>query len=399
MESALRPRDIQARIRAGASPEEVAQAAGVPVERIGAFTDPVIAEREYIAGLARSNPVRRRGETTSHRTLRNAVTDALAARGVDADTADWDAWKREERRWQVRVGFEADGERHEALFAFDPQGRFSVAANDEGRMLIGDGVFDELALVRATQDAVDEEVEEPEEAAQADGPDGPADEDVDSDDAFHEGDLTEVDGVYDIVPPDRGDLDVLYDMLSSFDEDSVKIYAGLVHPKESSPGPGSPVVVEVVEQSITVTTVRADTETEGPDDAAPAAPEELTARDDRPAGADPEVEGAGATGQVRLGVVIEGGIDEEEMTGLVPRMEPVAKHNLELPDEVPASLPDAGEPAGAEVLTEEPEQLSLIDGPQEEAPTPKPRPRRKRASVPSWDEIMFGAPHAPKSGD
>jgi hypothetical protein len=24
--------------------------------------------------------------------------------------------------------------------------------------------------------------------------------------------------------------------------------------------------------------------------------------------------------------------------------------------------------------------------------TPKPRKRRKRASVPTWDEIMFGAP-------
>ena len=39
MESALRPRDIQARIRAGASPDEVAEAAGVPVERIAAFAD------------------------------------------------------------------------------------------------------------------------------------------------------------------------------------------------------------------------------------------------------------------------------------------------------------------------------------------------------------------------
>ena len=79
MDSALRPRDIQARIRAGASPEQVAEAAGVPIERIDAFAAPVIAERDYIAGLARTNPVRRRGETTSHRTLRNAVADALAA--------------------------------------------------------------------------------------------------------------------------------------------------------------------------------------------------------------------------------------------------------------------------------------------------------------------------------
>ena len=118
MESALRPRDIQARIRAGASPDEVAEAAGVPVEKIAAFADPVIAERDYIAGLARTNPVRRRGETTSHRTLRNAVADALAAKGVDADEAEWDAWKLEDRRWQVRVGAVAPAHAHPT----DPDG-------------------------------------------------------------------------------------------------------------------------------------------------------------------------------------------------------------------------------------------------------------------------------------
>ena len=317
MESALRPRDIQARIRAGASPEEVAQAAGVPVQRIDAFAAPVIAEREYIAGLSRANPVRRRGETASHRTLRNAVADSLAARGVDADAAEWDAWKLEDRRWQVRVAFEVGGERQEGLFVFDPMGRFTVAANEEARALIGDTTFDELALVRATQDAVEAEVEEPEEPRAAD--DG-----FDADDAFHEVDLAEVDGVYDIVPPDRHDLDVLYDMLSSFDEDSVKIYAGLVHPKESTPEPRTPVVVGAEGSEV------------------PAPTEE---------------------------------------------------------DEAAAPVVDDGEPEPQAPVADEPEQLSLIDEVEEPAPRPKPRTRRKRAAVPSWDEIMFGAPHTPKSDD
>jgi len=29
---------------------------------------------------------------------------------------------------------------------------------------------------------------------------------------------------------------------------------------------------------------------------------------------------------------------------------------------------------------------------QQPAPAPKPRGRKKRASIPSWDEIMFGGP-------
>ena len=310
MESALRPRDIQARIRAGASPEEVAEAAGVTVERIAAFADPVIAERDYIAGLARTNPVRRRGETTSHRTLRNAVTDALAARGIDADGARWDSWKLEDRRWQVQIRFDQEGTEHNGLFVFDAMGRFSVAANDEGRALIGDGRTDQLALVHATQDPLSEEettdaLTDDARAETDPAVDGdPAEEDFD--DAFHDGGLQEVDGVFDIVPAAKGDLDILYDMLSSFDEDSVKIYAGLVHPKESTPLEESP-VVELPQ---------------GRPDAEPITPPARPAEDDdRP---------------------------------------------------------------------EEPEQLALIDEPAEPAPKPKPRGRRKRASVPTWDEIMFG---------
>lgn len=358
MESALRPRDIQARIRAGASPEEVAQAAGVPLERIGAFAAPVIAERDYIAGLARTNPVRRRGETTSHRTLRNAVIDSLAARGVDADAADWDAWKLEDRRWQVRVGFEVDGERREGLFVFDPMGRFSVSANDEARTLIGDDVVDQLALVRATQDPVVED-----EAAEVEEPRPNDDDAFDAEDAFHEGDLTEVDGVYDIVPPERGDMDVLYDMLSSFDEDSVKIYAGLVHPKEATPEPDSPVVVEVVERSVNLAAVSSESHLE----------------DDGDEPVDDEAEESLASAA------------DEDMTGLVPRVEPIRPP---VQEEQAGAGPVAPGPA-----LDEPEQLSLIDDLEEPTPRPKPRTRRKRASVPSWDEIMFGAPHPTKPSE
>jgi len=41
--------------------------------------------------------------------------------------------------------------------------------------------------------------------------------------------LKEVDGVYDLVPP-RNEMDVLYDMISGIDEDSVRIYKGLQQP-------------------------------------------------------------------------------------------------------------------------------------------------------------------------
>ncbi|MBK8462736.1 MAG: DUF3071 domain-containing protein [Nigerium sp.] len=313
MDSALRPRDIQARIRAGASVEDVAEAAGVPIGRIEAFAAPVIAERDYICGLARTNPVRRRGETSSHRSLRNAVADTLAGRGVDDDAVAWDAWKLEDRRWQVQVAFtEADTE-HRGLFVFDATGRFSVAVNDEAGRLIGESRHDDLALVHAIQDAG---LDTSEDAAAPDADDNDNGDGDDAEDAFQESELEEIDGVYDIVPARERDLDVLFDMLSSFDEDSVKIYAGLVHPKDApaADAPG-PVVAET---------------------SADAAP---------PAQASPDG------------------------------------------SEHPADVP----PASAE-----PEQLSLIEE-DTPPPAPKPRGRRKRAAVPSWDEIMFGSPRPDNS--
>ena len=63
MESVLRPRDIQARIRAGESPEDVAAAAQTSVDRIMGFATPVLAERAYQAELALKASVRRRVAT------------------------------------------------------------------------------------------------------------------------------------------------------------------------------------------------------------------------------------------------------------------------------------------------------------------------------------------------
>ena len=336
MDSALTPREIQARIRAGESLQEVARAAGLGVEWVEPFAAPVIAEREFLAGQAQAHPVRRGGETIAHRTLGQVVTDRLASRRVDLETVVWDAWKLEGRRWVVRVDYDSGKAHREARFIYDASGRFSIADNDDARWLLGlhsashgpqpgrrrreedaeptVGLNDELALVRVVQPRVDEPAD-PEDTA-------PLEELSDElDDAYSEGELTEVDGVYDIVPASDSGLDVLYDMLSSFDEDSVQVYAGLIRPAD---GPSASPVL-----------------------------------DDGPAAADePEAE---------IEVAVE------------PEPEVVTEAEPEVRD-----ISTGGEAA-------EPDQPALVEDEPAPAPAP-PKPKRKRAQVPSWDEIMFGSP-------
>jgi hypothetical protein len=137
VESHLRPRDIQARIRAGASAEEVAQLAGIPVERVRRFEGPVLAERAFMAERARKTPVRRPGENTGPQ-LGEAVQERLALRGAEKDTTQWDSWRRDDGTWEVLLVYRVAGEPHSASWTYDPPRRLVQAVDDEARALIGE---------------------------------------------------------------------------------------------------------------------------------------------------------------------------------------------------------------------------------------------------------------------
>ncbi|MCM2387117.1 septation protein SepH [Streptomyces albipurpureus] len=137
VESHLRPRDIQARIRAGASAEEVAQFAGIPVERVRRFEGPVLAERAFMAERARKTPVRRPGENSGPQ-LGDAVQERLTLRGAEKDTALWDSWRRDDGTWEVLLVYRVAGEPHAASWTYDPPRRLVQAVDDEARALIGE---------------------------------------------------------------------------------------------------------------------------------------------------------------------------------------------------------------------------------------------------------------------
>jgi len=142
MESALRPRDIQARIRAGETPEAVAQAAQTTVDKIMTYAGPVLAEREHVAERAQRSSVRRApGESAgAARTLGDAVAAHLRAGNVDPATVAWDAWRREDGRWTLTALFETSERTGTAEFTYDAPGNYVVLDNDDAKWLVGEVV-------------------------------------------------------------------------------------------------------------------------------------------------------------------------------------------------------------------------------------------------------------------
>ncbi len=138
MESALRPRDIQARIRSGESPDAVAALAQVSVEKVMPYCVPVLAERQHIADLAGRSHVRRKNADSPARRLAEVVAEKLRGRGIEPDAAEWDAWRREDGRWTVQAAYLSGEHERAAQFVFDAVGRFSLADDDEARWLTGE---------------------------------------------------------------------------------------------------------------------------------------------------------------------------------------------------------------------------------------------------------------------
>ncbi|WP_280265998.1 septation protein SepH [Nocardia wallacei] len=119
MEATMRPRDIQARIRAGASVEQVTEESGMPTSRVERFAYPVLLERARAAELAqRAHPVRKDGPAVE--TLLDVVTAAFAERGHNSDIAEWDAWKDEKGHWVAQLQWQAGRSVIAAHWRFQP---------------------------------------------------------------------------------------------------------------------------------------------------------------------------------------------------------------------------------------------------------------------------------------
>jgi hypothetical protein len=335
----LRPKEIQTRIRAGSSAEAVAEATGWPLEKIRRYEGPVLAERSHVAELAQAVRLRRR--PAEQVTLGAEVVGRLTARDVDPERAEWDAWRSDSGPWTVIVRFEAGGRPREARWHFDLAARSVTPADDEARWLSeqvpdGDGPLAGGRLAAVPPGVVY---------------------DVDAD-----GGVPMVD--------DGGPLDLMSAMRTRRAD-------RVATSRRRPPQPARP-----------DTGARPDP-ADVPGARHPARRarhhEPETVRLDPAMLADPPAAHPPAS----------------LTTGLVKPGEQAPDHPDDRPAlaRAPAADPPADPPAAPPAPAPRPEPTPVADGPaadpadDEEASTPRhrsTRARNRRASVPSWDDIMFG---------
>ena len=136
----IRPRDIQARIRAGETAEEVSAAAGIPLEKVRRYEGPVLAEREHVAAQAQSATVRDTGSAEGPAPrLGELMQSRFEPLGIELSVLGWDAWRREDGRWVVRLVYPDSTRVRAALWLYDPERRVVLPQDAQARALV-DGV-------------------------------------------------------------------------------------------------------------------------------------------------------------------------------------------------------------------------------------------------------------------
>jgi hypothetical protein len=123
IESALSPREMQTRLRAGRTVAQVAAEAGVDIEWVERFAAPVLAEQAAAIARAQELVVRTSRRGQSDRGLASSVRRNLADRGIllleeEFDSA-WSAHQLADNDWIIRFRYRSRGRDQQAEYLLD----------------------------------------------------------------------------------------------------------------------------------------------------------------------------------------------------------------------------------------------------------------------------------------
>jgi len=135
-------KEIQRRLRAGESFEQVAREGQTTVDKVERFSGPIMQEREYILARAREL-IMRKDAHRSDLTFADVVLAKLAPRGVDIDAISWNTWRLPDNTWHIELHYLNRDGNGLATWNFDLARRALDATDNNGAWLI-----DEDAPVR-----------------------------------------------------------------------------------------------------------------------------------------------------------------------------------------------------------------------------------------------------------
>lgn len=163
----LSPREIQSRIRSGATVAELAEESGMDAAAIERFSGPVLAERAWVSEQARACVVRPGNED-----LETLVQRDVRGKG---DGLVWDSWRRPDGRWTVVAAIGDDSP--VSTWVYDARSR-SIQPDDAASHRLASE--DVVVPLRPTTSTVSLPRDEPEPEPVAASPDvvpSPADDD------------------------------------------------------------------------------------------------------------------------------------------------------------------------------------------------------------------------------
>ncbi|RJF44872.1 DUF3071 domain-containing protein [Actinomyces sp. 2119] len=384
----VRPRQLQALMRAGATATEVAVATGMDVAHVRRYEGPVVAERQWAVTQAQSCRI---GWEKDSPLLGDLVVDRLATRGVNPSSLEWDALREGRDPWLIMVTFVQSAEEKHARWSLDLAARSVHALDDEARWLT------EAASASRRPAVFDQDSQAPGASARWGQEPGRAG----APGAEHPGHAAVTPSSQDSVGPDEA---VRHD----FGEGTQPAPGPSHVPEPASPGNGSPAGPASAATTLDATDalladlasnrgrrMEVEVPAEDPQDAllfsdqAPEAPQSGYAAEDG-------TQTSGIRAQVYS-------MSERRRRGsagsrLAPAPEPSDPTSQTPAVGVPADSADPDTEPVPEVTapTRAGSRANLATDPQtsaaQTAASPAPRSRRRsRRSVPSWDEIVFGA--------
>lgn len=164
----VRPREIQALLRAGKNRAEVAAETGLDEADVQRFEEPVRAEQRYMLDLAHGVSVRTEpglpGDTAAATDDDQRFGQVISERliGLGNTVNIWRSWRDEEAGWMIGLEFDSRDGDHDAIWSFDHKKRILTPLTPDATNLskigdVGDRLIPKLR-------AVDSETEQKREA-------------------------------------------------------------------------------------------------------------------------------------------------------------------------------------------------------------------------------------------